>query len=157
MASLPPDSISQFIIQLLSAELLLICLSVMFISVSECAGSSSRYIFFYSALLFFPSVALYLPSSSVFVFCLSSSFWFYLHARSMMVRVPTSDCPWGFILHLPSLSLSCCYFYIAFFPLLSLVWLFIQLTVLIDCLITSFPTALFPPISSPLYFRLLFR
>lgn len=51
------------------------------------------------------------------------------HFLMVMVCVLTSICPWGpilLLLLLPSLSLSWCYFYIASFLLLSLVWLLIH-------------------------------
>lgn len=71
------------------------------------------FIFCVPTHLFLPVLCLALPS----------------HFLMLMVRVLTSVCPWGpilLLLLLPSLNLSWCYFYIASFLLLSLVWLLIH-------------------------------
>lgn len=111
-----------------------------------CADSSSPEISVHlSALYFFldlPSCSLFFSSVATRPFPGSTLF-----ARSVMVRVPTSACPWGSIPHLPSLNLSWSYFYIASFPLLSLARLFThngsELTIFPFLLPLLFPPHLF--------------
>lgn len=76
-------------------------------------------LFFLSINFFCVPTHLFLP-----VLCLALS----SHFLMVMVCVLTSICPWGAILPLllPSLNSSWCYFYIASFLLLSLVWLLIH-------------------------------
>lgn len=144
--SLTPDDICQSFTQLLSAGLLLIRLplSVTFISVSGCA----QVVLLLTCLSFF----LYFLSFSFQFFCLCllplnisfvlSSFSPFPRARSVMVRVPTSACPWAPIL--PSLNLFWCYFYVVALPLRSLS---LSLSLLSSCLYTDTPNQL-----SPLFF-----
>lgn len=75
--------------------------------------------------LFFLSIHFFVcPPICSFLF----SVWLCPLTFSVMVCVLTSICPWGpiLLLLLPSLNLSWCYFYIASFLLLSLVWLLIH-------------------------------